>query len=85
MLPEVEKMTPTQRLVAGRCPECGRNMAGLNPLAERDYHWDVEPLDRPASREALARYNMLTDFAAEQEAKAEALRVDARRAAASQP
>lgn len=63
-------MTPAERMTAGLCPECGKDLAGLNPEAERDYHWAKKPKNDGSSNEALARYTMLTGFAADLEKKA---------------
>lgn len=79
MLPELQKMTPEQRLADGRCPECAVKLDGRDTLAERDHHWPKHPEDRPEHAEARKRYAMLTELAAAQ-AQAAALAAAAEKA-----
>ena len=66
------KLSPAERMTAALCPECGKDLTGINPEAERDYHWSKKPKNDGSSVEALARYMMLTNFAASQDKAAQA-------------
>jgi hypothetical protein len=63
VLPEVVAMTPQERLAAGRCPECGVPLVGLDLLSHRATHWLVYPADQAEHQEARTRFSLLTDEA----------------------
>ncbi len=64
MSPEVEAMTPAQRLTKGLCPECGVDLSRLDVSAHRDGHWNDAAFKRGLVDDAAIRHKMMTDFVA---------------------
>ncbi len=67
---ETEDLTPAARMTKGLCPECGYPLVGLNILGHRDGHWGERQVRNRLEGQALARFTMLTNYAAAQGPKA---------------
>lgn len=55
-------LTPDEAIAANRCPECGADLTKVNPIAELNSHWHVEPPKGHRGDEARRREKLLTDF-----------------------
>lgn len=62
MDPEIQAMTPAQRMTKGFCPECGVDLSGQNPLGHRDYHYPRQQVTRGLTADAAVRFKMLTEY-----------------------
>jgi len=57
-----EMMSPEDAMAANLCPECGRDLRKVNPVAHRKSHWHRRPNDDVDGQEGLKRMKMLDDF-----------------------
>jgi hypothetical protein len=64
-----KELSPDDAHAAGRCPECGEQLEGLNIEAHIATHWPHLEKDNPQHAEAIRRANLLRDFAKGQQAK----------------
>jgi hypothetical protein len=54
--------TPDEALAAGRCPECGKDFAKINPMACLNDHWRVQPKNDRDGEEGLRRQDLLKEY-----------------------
>jgi hypothetical protein len=62
MSPEVQAMSPAQRMTAGYCPECGLNLTGINVISHSREHWPQVIPDRADTQEARVRQRMMQNY-----------------------
>lgn len=55
-------LTPDEAIAKGLCPECGRDLRQVNPIAELNSHWKAYPVFNQDGMEALRRMQLLKDF-----------------------
>lgn len=60
-----EVMTPAERATAGLCPECARELGGIDVIGHRDHHYEIARAKRVLDGDAKVRYDMLTAYAKE--------------------
>lgn len=64
MSPQARKMTPSQRISADLCPECGEPLAERSAEAHAMDHWPSRNVERGLmGPEGTARRRMLLDYA----------------------
>jgi hypothetical protein len=55
-------MSPDDAIAANRCPECGKDLTQVNPIAHRKSHWHRMPNDDVDGQEGRRRMALLDDF-----------------------
>jgi hypothetical protein len=55
-------MTPEERIAAGLCAECGRDMKGLNPPSHAGEHWPPTIVPDGRNQEAIKRQKLMREM-----------------------
>jgi len=58
-----KKLTPDEAIVKSLCPECGKDLTTVNPIAEYNLHWPALP-NNPSRKqvEAVRRAGLLQRY-----------------------
>jgi hypothetical protein len=64
-----KKLTPDEAIAQDCCPECGRDLKEVNPIAELASHWKTVPKNDSDGKEGLRRRKLLQDYIARNNVK----------------